>query len=230
VIRRLLLVRHGVTTWNREGRFQGHLDPPLDALGEAETRALAVRIVREVPGPIRIVSSPLQRATATARILADALAADGRAAEIELEPGLIEIGQGDWQGRTHAELATSDAERYGSWVDSGGYREPPGAESVPAAAGRAAEAMERLLRADPGPAETLCCISHGGILRLAAGRLVGMSDAEAWTMDVDNASLSVLVRSEDGSGWRIEAWNDTAHLAGVLAAEHRRHEGLPPAL
>jgi broad specificity phosphatase PhoE len=230
VIRRLLLVRHGVTTWNREGRFQGHLDSPLDALGEAEARALGTRIVRDVPGLIRIVSSPLRRATATARILADALAGDGRPTEIELEPGLIEIGQGDWSGRTHAELAEGDAERYGTWRQSGGFREPPGAESVPAAASRAADAMHRLLSVEVSAADTICCVSHGGILRLAAGRLVGMSDEEAWTMDVDNASLSVLARSGDGSGWRIVTWNDTAHLAGERTAADRRSEGTPPAL
>ena len=41
MIRRLLLVRHGVTTWNRQGRFQGRLDPPLDPLGELEATYLA---------------------------------------------------------------------------------------------------------------------------------------------------------------------------------------------
>ena len=48
MIHRLLLVRHGVTTWNREGRFQGHLDPPLDPLGVLEATALAARLVRDL--------------------------------------------------------------------------------------------------------------------------------------------------------------------------------------
>lgn len=231
MIRRLLLVRHGVTTWNREGRFQGHLDPPLDPLGEVEARAVAARIVREVPGEMRVASSPLERALATARILAEALAADRRPVALQLEPGLIEIGQGEWQGRTHAELASGDAERYRQWAESGGFREPPGAESVADASARAADAIRRLLgAADSGTAETLCCVSHGGILRLVAGRLVGMRDEQAWTMHVDNASLSVLARNPDGSRWRIESWNDTTHLAAELTAQDRRAEGTPPAL
>jgi glucosyl-3-phosphoglycerate phosphatase len=228
VIRRLLLVRHGVTTWNREGRFQGHLDPPLDPLGELEARALAERLVREERGEMLVASSPLRRASATAAILADALAAAGRPADLSLETGLMEIGQGDWEGHTHAELAATDPERYRAWAVSGGFREPPGAEPVPEAAARAAATMTRLLSRGGSTSETLCCVSHGGILRLVGGRLAGMPDEEAWRLDVDNASLSVLTAAD--GGWQITAWNDTSHLGTELPAEDRRAEGSPPAL
>jgi glucosyl-3-phosphoglycerate phosphatase len=231
VIRRLLLVRHGVTTWNREGRFQGHLDPPLDPLGEQEARAVASRVVHETTGPVAVVSSPLQRAAATARFVVNALAADGRPVELALEPGIVEIGQGVWEGHTHAELAATDPEGYAAWSASGGYREPPGAEGVPAAASRATAAVERLLAAeDLGHAESLCLVAHGGILRLVAGRLTGLRDEEAWQLDVDNASLSVLVRDAAGTDWRIQAWNDTSHLPPQLTAADRQGEGDPPAL
>jgi broad specificity phosphatase PhoE len=112
VIRRLLLVRHGVTTWNREGRFQGHLDPRLDAAGEQEARLLADRLVAEEPEPIRILTSPLQRASATAALLADALDLAGRRPQLTPDPRLMEIGQGEWEGHTHAELVVNDPERY----------------------------------------------------------------------------------------------------------------------
>ena len=230
MIRRLLLVRHGVTTWNREGRFQGHLDPPLDPLGELEARALADRLVRDEPGQILVASSPLQRALATAEIVAAALAADGRPVTIQHEPGLMEIGQGEWEGSTHAELAVRDAERYRAWAATGGWHEPPGGEPAPAAAARAEAALRRLVsvREPMGDAETLCCVSHGGILRLVAGRLTGMADDEAWHLEVDNASLSVLVSADDG--WRTAAWNDTTHLTPEATAADRRAEGSPPAL
>ena len=231
MIRRLLLVRHGVTTWNREGRFQGHLDSPLDPLGEEEARALAGRIVREYSGPLLVTSSPLERARATARILADALEGDGRPVEVQLEPGLMEIGQGAWEGLTHAELARDDAARYAAWAESGGLQQPPGAEAVPDAASRAEGAVRRLLAdQEAAPGEALCLVSHGGILRLLAGRLVGLPDTEAWQLDVDNASLSVLERVERDGPWRIKRWNDTAHLAEGRAADDRQREGEPPAL
>jgi broad specificity phosphatase PhoE len=229
VISRLLLVRHGVTTWNREGRFQGHLDPPLDPLGELEARALAARVVHEFPGEIALASSPLQRAAATAAILAEALAADGRPVEVKLEPGLMELGQGAWEGRTHAELAANDGERYRAWAATSGWHEPPGGEPAAVAASRASDAVRHLLGAeDARSAETLCCVSHGGILRLIAGRLAGSPDHDAWSLEVDNASLSVLDRT--AGGWTIATWNDTAHLAPELPAEDRRAEGSPRAL
>jgi broad specificity phosphatase PhoE len=227
VIRRLLLVRHGVTTWNREGRFQGRLDPPLDPAGVVEGRDLADRLVREIPGELLLVSSPLSRAAQTAAILADALAADGRPLAVRLEPGLVEIGQGEWEGHTHAELKARDPARYQAWASSGGLREPPGAEPVHAAADRAASAVLRLLDETDAP-DTACCVAHGGVLRLAAGRLTGMPDEDSWRLDVDNASLSVLSR-DDGT-WRIERWNDTSHLRDDLRAEDRRGEGSPRAL
>src|SRR6185436_20215804 len=62
---RLLLVRHGVTTWNREGRFQGHLDPPLDPIGVEQAQLLGARLAAEERGTPRIVTSPLTRAVAT---------------------------------------------------------------------------------------------------------------------------------------------------------------------
>jgi broad specificity phosphatase PhoE len=229
VIGRLLLVRHGVTTWNREGRFQGHLDPPLDPLGELEAAALAQRVVREFAETIALASSPLQRAVATAAILRQALAADDRPVEVQLEQGLMELGQGAWEGRTHADLAATDGDRYRAWAATSGWHEPPGGEAAPAAAARAVQAVRNLVaQQDAGSAETLCCVSHGGILRLIAGRLTGASDHAAWGLEVDNASLSVLERT--ASGWRIALWNDTSHLAPELPAEDRRAEGSPRAL
>ncbi len=223
---RLLLVRHGVTTWNREGRFQGHLDPPLDPIGVEQARLLGTRLAAEEHGPIRIVTSPLTRASATAALLADARRRTGRETEVETHDGLQEIGQGDWSGRTHTEIARDDAERYAAWRAGGGQVTPPGGETLEAATNRIVAALDELTT--DGEA-TLCLVSHGGILRLAAGHLLGLPALEAWALDVDNASVSRLTWQAAGEPWRIEAWNDTAHLLGH-AALHDESEGAPLAL
>ena len=124
---RLLLVRHGVTTWNREGRFQGHLDPPLDPIGIEQARLLGARLATEEHGPLRIVTSPLTRASATAELLAAALRRTRHKLDVETHAGLMEIGQGDWSGRTHTEIARDDAERYAAWRAGGGQVTPPAA-------------------------------------------------------------------------------------------------------
>jgi broad specificity phosphatase PhoE len=228
VTRRLLLVRHGVTTWNREGRFQGHLDPPLDPAGQLEARLLANRLVAEEPGPMRIVTSPLQRAAATAALLADALQRAGRPPQLTTDDRLMEFGQGEWEGRTHAELVASDPVRYAAWRSSRGKTQPPGAETVEAARLRVAVALEELTYdADARP---VCLVSHGGILRLAGGHLLGLSLPHAWALDVDNASLSRLTCEVDADGWRVEAWNDTGHLLGRTALHLDEADGEPLAL
>ena len=224
--RRLLLVRHGVTTWNREGRFQGHLDPPLHDTGVLEASLLAARLADEEPEPLHLVSSPLQRASTTARLLAQAMAAAGRAAEVSEDSRLMEIGQGQWEGRTHADLAAAEPDRYAAWRADAGATQPPGAESLAEARARVAAALDQL----PSKAmATQCLVSHGGILRLAAGHLLGLSLERAWAMDVDNASVSRLSQP-DGEPWRLDAWNDTGHLLGRTPLHVDEAEGAPLAL
>jgi probable phosphoglycerate mutase len=232
VTRRLLLVRHGVTTWNREGRFQGHRDPPLDPAGELEARLLAERLVAQEPDSIRIVTSPLQRAASTAAVLADALQRAGRAPDVTSDVRLVEIGQGEWEGRTHAELVISDPIRYAAWRSDRGATQPPGAESIEAAMRRVAAALDELMDDEPGrDAQPVCLVSHGGILRLAGGHLLGLGLPRAWALDVDNASLSRLTREAGaGDGWRVDAWNDTGHLLGRMPLHQDEAEGQPLAL
>ena len=224
---RLLLVRHGVTTWNREGRFQGHLDPPLDPIGIEQAGLLGARLATEEHGPLRIVTSPLTRASATAELLAAALRRTRRKLDVETHAGLMEIGQGDWSGRTHTEIARDDAERYAAWRAGGGQVTPPGGETLEAATDRIVAGLDELI-ADGDT--TLCLVSHGGILRLAAGHLLGLPALAAWALDVDNASLSRLTRPAPQAQWRIEAWNDTAHLLGHARLHEDDGEGAPLAL
>ena len=221
--RRLILVRHGVTGWNREGRFQGHRDPPLAEEGKVEAALLAARIAFDPElRPMRIVASPLQRALDTARAMAAAAAGD-----IPLAPDarLMEIGQGEWEGRTHAELAVDDAERYRAWRARAGEEQPPGAEPLDAAYERVATVLADLVAAEAWPT---CVVSHGGTLRLAARYLLRLPGRRAWALDLDNASISSLVAVEDR--WRLERWNDTAHLLGRTPQHVDEAEGEPLAL
>ena len=225
--RRLLLARHGVTTWNREGRFQGHREAPLAEEGRLEAELLGRRLAAEADPPQRIVSSPLSRAAHTADAVAGELERVGRRVEVESDRRLIEIGQGEWEGRTHQELAATDAERYAAWRARGGEEQPPGGETLDEALRRVAAALDDLLAGDAWP---VLVVSHGGILRLAARHLLGLGGRRAWAMDVDNASLSALSREADAAPWRLLGWNDTAHLLGRTRQHVDESEGEPLAL
>ncbi len=201
--RRLLLVRHGLTAWNSEGRFQGRQDPPLS------------------------------RARQTAEAVREALAEAGHHVELELDARLMEIGQGEWEGRTHAELAVQDAERYAAWRAHAGHDQPPGGEPVEQALARIAELLDELtdeLTQDAADAGwPVCLVSHGGILRLAARHLLGLETRRAWAMDVDNASLGVLSDVAQAA-WRLDSWNDASHLLGRAPLHVDESEGEPLAL
>jgi probable phosphoglycerate mutase len=218
--RRLVLLRHGVTDWNREGRFQGQLDPPLSADGLDEARLLAERLCSDADlRPAHVVTSSLSRANQTAEIVASACGAS-----VASDPRLVEVGQGRWEGRTHSELAVTDAARYTAWREGGG-RQPPGGESLDSVRRRVAEALDELLAGDTWP---LTIVSHGGTLRLLAGRLLELAPERSWALDLDNASLSALTEA-DGA-WRVDRWNDTLHLLGHQPTHVDESEGHPLAL
>lgn len=216
---RLVLVRHGVTDWNRDGRFQGRLDPALSDMGSHQATLVAERIADDPDlRPGRIVTSTLARA-------ADTAAAIGAACGLhpEPDPRLMELGQGEWEGRTHADLARDDAERYAAWLTSD--REPPGAETVADGLARVAAMLQTHARGSG----IACLVSHGGTLRLVARHLLGLEAGRAWGMDLDNASISVCESIADGR-WRMVRWNDTGHLLGRAPTHVDEAEGHPLAL
>ena len=170
--------------------------------------------------PARILSSTLARASETAAII-------GASVGVEVEPDsrLVEIGAGEWEGRTHAELAAIDGERYRAWRTTPGYG-PPGGEPIP-------EATERVrsLLADVAASETwpVLLVSHGGTLRILARLLLDLSAERAEAVDIDNASVSSAVRTGGGM-WRLERWNDELHLLGRERTHVDEAEGRPLAL
>lgn len=225
--RRLLLVRHGVTDWNREGRFQGHLDPPLSTDGQQQARLLAERIAGSADEqPARIVSSPLQRALRTAEAVAAAL--DDPRPAVETDPRLMELGQGEWEGHAHSELEVSDAERYAAWRRASPRRPPPGGESLEAATQRVGAFLDEVLGQSGLDQWPLCLVAHGGSLRIVARRLLGIGLDAAWDVELDNASLSVL--DLDQGSWRLICWNDVTHLLGRVTVHVDEEEGEPLAL
>jgi broad specificity phosphatase PhoE len=153
---RLILVRHGESTWNAEERLQGQLDPPLSDRGREQARALA-SIVNGVPDD-RVVCSDLSRARETAEL-------------IGLRPGRYderwrEIDVGSWGGKTAAEI-DAQGEELTNW--RGGGRRAPDGETWDEFARRVAGALDELIEAG-GPWLVVC---HGGCVRAAVAHVTG---------------------------------------------------------
>lgn len=154
-------------------------------------------------------------------------AAIGIASGVAVEPDdrLMEIGQGEWEGRTHAELEVADARRYRAWRDAAGIRQPPGGEPIEAALARVQAVLDALATSATG---TVCLVSHGGTIRVLARLLFDLADDRSWALDVDNASIGVATLV-DGR-WRLDRWNDTRHLLGRELTHVDESEGRPLAL
>jgi broad specificity phosphatase PhoE len=157
----LLLVRHGETDWNREGRWQGLSDTHLNDQGREQARSLAL----QADGVDVIYSSDLARASETAEIVAEDLGLD-----VRLDERLRERGFGEWEGLNSDEIEERFAEAHGRWKAGEG----PGAENAEpfaAFAGRIHDFVDEILERHPG--ETVLVVSHGGSIRvihaLAAG-------------------------------------------------------------
>jgi broad specificity phosphatase PhoE len=141
----ILLARHGETDWNREGRWQGWADPPLNETGRTQARALA-RQLRDTPFDA-VYASDLRRAHETAEIVAKP-----HGVPVVADPGLREIDVGSWSGLTRAELAA----RFPN-----GDR--PDGETREQHADRVLAAVARIAREHPGA--RILLVTHGGTMR-----------------------------------------------------------------
>jgi probable phosphoglycerate mutase len=155
--RHLLVLRHGQSTWNAEGRWQGQADPPLSAEGEQQARA-AVGALPDVPF-VRVVTSDLRRAVQTAEILAGPL---GLA--VDVDPDLREIDVGDWTGLTRPEIEARWPGELARW-SAGESESPPGGEPRSTLVARARRAMVRIAAATAAPGEPVLVVAHGALIR-----------------------------------------------------------------
>lgn len=154
--RRLLLLRHGQSTWNADGRWQGQADPPLSPLGEDQARDAARRLA---PGQFsRVLASDLRRARQTAEILGAALRLP-----VEVDPELREIDVGDWQGLTRAEINERAPGALADWSE-GRSESTPGGEARTDLTDRARAALLRAAAAS-APGDRVLVVSHGALIR-----------------------------------------------------------------
>ncbi|MFG2866904.1 histidine phosphatase family protein [Streptomyces sp. NPDC048338] len=199
--RRIVLWRHGQTSWNLERRFQGSTDIELTETGVAQARRSA-RLLASLK-PDAIIASDLQRAAATAAELASLTGHT-----VAYDSALRETYAGEWQGLTHDEIVTRHGEQYAAWKRGEPVRRG-GGELETEVADRAAPVV--LEHADKLPeGGTLVVVSHGGTIRTTIGRLLGL-EAHHWEGlgGLTNCCWSVL--GEGARGWRL-----LEHNAGTL--------------
>ena len=214
---RLLLVRHGLSSFNKERRIQGRDDlSNLSEEGHEQARALG-RSLQDVSIQA-VYSSPLQRAAATTASLLETQG--GQAPDPVFDDGLLEVDLEPWSGQTIDELMQGSTEAYKIWKqrpmelelqrrDGSSYKPLP--ELMEQARGFISTLLER------HPAngnDTVLVVAHNAILRCLMLVLLGEPDHGFRRLRVDNTSLSVFnIRPGDnGPQVQIECLNSTTHL------------------
>lgn len=210
-VTKLVLVRHGESTWNHSGRYQGRIDSDPSELGRYQATITAERL-RSIPFQA-VYSSPLRRALHTANAIALS-----HNLSVQVDEDLIEIDHGAWNGLLKEEVQ----ERYGplfqAWLTIPGQVTMPHGESLEDVQRRGRRAIDRVLTEHDGETVALC--SHNAVLKVIIADLLNIGLDQFWTIAVDNASISMVEFT--GNRPCLIAMNDTCHLGECHSRENRQ--------
>lgn len=204
----VIVVRHGETEWNTEGRRQGHLDSTLTAKGRAQAEALAQRFTAESCSAI--YSSDLGRAYETARAIAETTGH-----EVVCDARLRERHLGIFQGLDGAEIRKRYPMEYEEHRNGGADHAVPSGESFRQQTERNMGCLEELGRRHEG--EIIMVVTHGGVLSALFRHTLSISLDAPRRFSFKNASVN-LFKFQDGI-WGLETWGDITHLRRVGALD-----------
>jgi len=182
---RIALMRHFPTEWNDLHKLQGQTDIPLTEAARETLRELAI------PPPwnaARIIASPLKRADETARILA-------RGRPVALDPRLVEIAYGAWEGRRGVDLLADPASGYVHVEDAGWHHRPPGGESPWDVWERVRPALAEIA-ADRAPA---LLIVHRALMRVILARAWGWNYDSPEPFKIKRGRIYPMTLAPDGT-------------------------------
>lgn len=200
----LIVIRHGETEWNLQGRWQGHDDSPLTENGIQQTRALAKSLAS--CDATALYSSDLGRTIQTSEIISEKTGL-----EIILEPRIRERHLGVFQGLTTSEMASQFPEYYKAYKVSGaGYR-VPGGESKRDRYERSIACFNELAAKHKG--ETILVVTHGGVLNALFRHVVGLSLDAPRYFHIWNTSKNQF--SWNQGVWRLLTFGDISHLGDL---------------
>jgi broad specificity phosphatase PhoE len=204
----MILVRHGQSTWNREHRIQGQLDPPLSDEGRRQAELLGRRLAaRPLAG---FYASDLKRAFQTAEAIG---------AHVDLmpepTPGLREIYLGDWEGLRTEEIAERFPDAWARWTQEPDWDLVPGGEGAARFEARVVATLDEIF--DRHPHGEVLVVTHGGVIQVALHRVIGRPSKGLFPFKIQNASISV-VEARYGRTI-IGGANDVGHLEPALVTE-----------
>ncbi|RZM04122.1 MAG: histidine phosphatase family protein [Variovorax sp.] len=215
----ILLVRHGETAWNRELRFQGHVDIPLNDAGHEQARRVGLRLAGEHVD--HAFSSDLMRAQQTAAPAAQLLGL-----KVVTQAGLREQHFGVVEGLRGEEIRELHPRAWEEWLEFREDHAMPEGESARQFHARVIGALGAIAAAHAGA--TLLVVTHGGVLDMVWRTARGLGLNGPRQSDIPNAGINRIRLADPSKPTDIEilGWADTAHLADLPPQpvyDQRRH-------
>lgn len=210
---RLLLVRHGETQWNRESRFQGTIDVPLNERGREQAQK-AAEFLQDIAFNFAL-SSPMARPKETAEIILSR----HPGVTLELEPQLEEIGHGLWEGKLETEIEAAFPGLLQQWKTRPETVQMPEGENLQQVWDRAIAAWNTIVKtlSESSDSTIGLVVAHDAINKVLLCYLLGLQPADIWTIKQGNGAVSVIDYPSGTEGLPVlQAINLTPHLGGII--------------
>ena len=192
------MVRHGETDLNRDRRFRGMSEAPLNEQGRLESKGAARMLSNR--GITSVYTSPVRRAAETAEIIAGEIGAG-----VVINDGLIDIDYGEWQGLTVDEVQGKfGREMLESWMQDPGRFAFPGGESMQDVHSRLEPTLLGIVRENPGGNVT--AVSHLAVLKVCFTVMMGVELGWFWKLGLENGSVGLFSYNEE-NGFTLQSWN-----------------------
>ncbi|QNK69322.1 histidine phosphatase family protein [Variovorax sp. PAMC26660] len=204
----IILIRHGETAWNRELRFQGHADVPLNDIGHEQARRIGLRLAGETAQ--HLISSDLMRAQQTA-----APAALQLSLPVVTSAALREQFFGVVEGMRSDEIQSLHPRAWEEWLEFREDHAMPEGETAREFHARIIAALGGIAAAHTG--QHLIVVTHGGVLDMVWRTAKGLSLSGPRQSDIPNAGFNRIRIADAAKPEAIEIvdWADIRHLADL---------------
>lgn len=203
---RFILVRHGETIWNHEGRYQGQIDTPLSPVGLKQGKLVA-EALKNIPIDVAY-ASPLSRSYDTA-----VMCADFHGLEVMKDERLLEINHGKWEGLYASEIEALYPELLKRWRTTVVDVQMPEGECIEDVRRRAMEAFKELAEKHQG--QTVLVVAHDAVNKAVLCDILEIEQSHFWQMKQDNTCINVF--EYDRGKWRLVLMNSTVHLGFLFS-------------
>ncbi len=207
---RIFLIRHGETNWNKEGRFQGQIDIPLNENGRNQARK-TFEYLKNISFN-RAFSSSMHRPYETAQIILQ----NKKDLKIEKIDSLVEISHGLWEGKLESEIREKWPTLLKNWHDKPEEVLMPDGESIKDVSERSIEAFHKICLSQKDN-DLSIVVAHDAVNKTLICNILGINYSNIWMIKQGNGGITVIDLFNDPSKPPvISALNITTHLGGII--------------